>query len=56
MKREINIGDRVICKSTGVRGIVEKFYIPTSCAEQTMVVTYDGRRYHAPTTEWVREG
>lgn len=52
--RDFDIGDRVICVSTHVCGIVEKFYYPTACSEQTMVITDDGRRYHAPTSEWIR--
>ena len=48
-KREIEIGDKVICGASGVIGIVEKFYYPTACKEQTMIVCEDGRRYHAPT-------
>lgn len=55
MKRDIEIGDKVICTESGVSGIVEKFYYPTSCVEQTMVRTADGRQYHAPTSTWVRE-
>ena len=51
-KRTFNIGDKVICVVSGVIGVVEKFYTPTACAEQTMVITQDGRRYHAPTCEW----
>ena len=49
MKRKINIGDKVICGISGVIGIVEKFYYPTACKEQTMIICADGRRYHAPT-------
>lgn len=52
MSRRFNIGDRIICVTSGVIGTCIKFYIPTSCEEQTMVVTDDGRRYHAPTREW----
>lgn len=54
MKRPFDIGDKVICTETGVYGIVEEFYYPTTCAEQTMVRTEDGRKYHAPTSTWVR--
>ena len=54
MKREFYVGDKVICTMSGVVGVVEKFYFPTACAEQTMVITPDGRRYHAPTSEWIR--
>lgn len=54
MDRKFNIGDWVICKSSGVIGRVIRFYLPTACAEQTMVDTTDGRKYHAPTSEWVR--
>lgn len=55
MKRTFDIGDKVVCRASGVQGIVEKFYYPTSCAEHTMVRTADGRQYHAPTSTWVRE-
>lgn len=54
--RGFNIGDRVICTVSGVSGIVEQFYVPTACEEQTMVLTNDGRRYHAPTRQWMRYG
>lgn len=52
MNRGFDIGDKVICKVSGVIGTVEKFYFPTACAEQTMIRTPDGRLYHAPTSEW----
>lgn len=50
--RGFEIGDEVICKTSGVVGKVIKFYVPTACAEQTMVETAEGRKYHAPTCEW----
>ena len=53
MNRKFGIGDEVICKQSGVIGTVVKFYTPTSCTEQTMVDTGDGRLYHAPTSEWM---
>lgn len=46
------IGDRVINKWSGVKGNIIKIYKPTACEEQTMVITNDGRKYHAPTREW----
>lgn len=46
---EINIGDYVICRPTGVSGTVVKQYFPTACEQQTMIQCDDGRRYHAPT-------
>lgn len=49
MERQIKIGDKVICGESGVIGIVEKFYYPTACKEQTMIICLDGRRYYAPT-------
>lgn len=55
MKRTFDIGDKVVCAETGVRGIVKEFYYPTTCPEQTMIRTEDGRLYHAPTSTWVRE-
>lgn len=54
MYRKFAIGDMVICKTSGVTGRVIKFYKPTACEEQTMVVTGDGRKYHAPTSEWIK--
>ena len=54
MHDDIKIGDRVIC-TTGVAGIVIDQYTPTASAHQTMIATYDGRRYHAP-TDMFRKG
>lgn len=53
MNRKFDLGDRIMCISSGVIGKCIKFYIPTTCEEQTMVLTDDGRKYHAPTREWV---
>ena len=53
MKRDFDIGDKVICRKSGVVGQVIKFYIPTASAEQTMVKTLRGL-YHAPTNDWVK--
>lgn len=53
--RQFDIGDKVICETSGVWGIVEKFYFPTACAEQTMIVRQDGRRYHAPTSYFAKQ-
>ena len=50
--RRFNIGDKIRCYESGVRGICVKFYTPTACEEQTMVETADGRFYHAPTRTW----
>jgi len=55
MKRAFEIGDLVRCVESGVSGRVIKFYFPTSCEEQTMVETADGRKYHAPTRTWRKE-
>lgn len=49
---EIKIGDIVINTESGVVGEVIKQYFPTACAQQTMVKTLDGRKYHAPTSTW----
>lgn len=51
-KRTINIGYKVICSESGVVGTVIRFYHPTSCEEQTLVETENGKRYHAPTRTW----
>jgi hypothetical protein len=47
------IGEKVICIGSGVAGRIIKFYYPTSCEEQTLVETEDGRQYHAPTRCWM---
>lgn len=52
--RNFDVGDKVVCIETGVYGIVEKFYYPTACEEQTLIRTEDGRQYHAPTSAWMR--
>jgi hypothetical protein len=44
--RRFDIGDKIRCTESGVRGICVKFYTPTACEEQTMVETADGRFYH----------
>lgn len=54
MERDFGIGDTVLCTESGVVGVVLRFYYPTSCEEQTKVLTGDGRKYHAPTYTWVK--
>lgn len=51
-EKDIKYGDWVICTESGVVGQIINFYTPTSCEEQIMVKTRDGRRYHAPTRLW----
>ena len=51
-KPTLKLGDWVICNESGVVGRIINFYTPTSCEEQIMVKTRDGRRYHAPTRLW----
>lgn len=51
--RGFDIGDRVICIESGVIGEVIKCYSPTMCAEQTMILCNDGRKYHAPSKTFV---
>lgn len=49
---EINVGDRVGIFDPNfgiVTGVVIKQYFPTACEQQTMIITNDGRKYHAPT-------
>lgn len=40
--RRFDIGDKIRCYESGVRGICVKFYTPTACEEQTMVETAAG--------------
>lgn len=35
--RRFDIGDKIRCYESGVRGICVKFYTPTACEEQTIV-------------------
>ena len=48
----MEIGDRVICAASGVRGVITKIYKPTASEMQIMVCTNDGRLYHAPYSTW----
>lgn len=60
MDRDIKPGDLVINKNTGMVGIVLRFYKPTACKEQTVILvqkdlknhSYSYGEYHAPTDEW----
>lgn len=54
MGLDYNIGDRVIQIDEGVVGKVIKFYIPTACAQQTMILCDDGRKYHAPSDTFIK--
>lgn len=49
------IGDKVVCIPTGVRGTVVKQYYPTASAQQTMIRTENGLLYHAPTYDFRKE-
>ncbi len=51
--KSFTVGDFVMCRENGIRGVVIGFYYPTASEEQTMVRTEDGRKYHAPTRMWV---
>lgn len=48
----MEIGDRVICAASVVRGVITKIYKPTASEMQIMVCTNDGRLYHAPYSAW----
>lgn len=48
-----DVGDRVVDKESGIIGTVKKFYFPTACGSQTMIVCDDGREYHAPSDHFV---
>ena len=54
--RNFHLGDRVVCTTSGIYGRAILFYTPTGQEEQTMIFTDDGRKYHAPTSEWAPEG
>lgn len=49
-----DIGDRVIQVYDRVVGEVVKFYHPTACGQQTMILCDDGRKYHAPSETFIK--
>lgn len=49
-----NIGDRVMQIEDRVVGKVIRFYKPTACAQQTMIICDDGRKYHAPSATFIK--
>lgn len=49
------IGDRVVCMVSGVRGTVVHQYVPTASEQQTMICTDNGLLYHAPTRTFRKE-
>ncbi len=53
-QRGFDIGDRVICTDSGVIGKAIEFYYPTTCAEQTMILCDNGRKYHAPSADFIK--
>lgn len=48
------IGDRVMQIDDKVTGKVIKFYVPTACKQQTMILCDDGRKYHAPSDTFIK--
>ena len=48
----MEIGDRVVCIVSGVRGVITKIYTPTASAMQIMVLTDEGRLYQATYSRW----
>lgn len=54
MSLDYDIGDRVIQIDDKVIGKVIKFYYPTACGQQTMILCDDGRKYHAPSHTFVK--
>lgn len=49
-----DVGDTVIHRQEKVIGKVIKIYFPTTCKQQTMILCEDGRKYHAPSDEFVK--
>lgn len=49
-----DIGDRVMQIDDKVIGQVIKFYYPTACEQQTMILCDDGRKYHASSITFVK--
>ena len=51
----MNLGDKVVCILSGVKGTIVKIYTPTASQTQIMVRTNDGRLYHDPYSTWKLE-
>lgn len=49
-----DIGDRVMQIEDKVIGRVIKFYIPTACKQQTMILCDDGRKYHSQSDTFIK--
>lgn len=56
MDFDYDIGDRVMQIEDKVTGQVIKFYKPTACKQQTMILCDDGRKYHAPSDTFIKVG
>lgn len=54
MELGYDIGDRVMQIDDKVIGEVIKFYCPTACGQQTMILCDDGRKYHAPSETFIK--
>ena len=52
----MEIGDRVVCMVSGVRGVITSIRTPTASEMQIMVCTDDGRLYQAAYSTWKYEG
>ena len=51
---DCTIGDRAIQIGDKVVGNIIKFYIPTACKQQTMILCDDERKYHAPSDTFIK--
>ncbi len=49
-----DIGDRVMQIHDKVTGKAIKFYTPTACGQQTMILCDNGRKYHAPSHTFIK--
>ena len=54
MNLEYDLGDMVMQINDKVVGEVIKFYTPTACGQQTMILCSNGRKYHAPSETFVK--
>lgn len=50
--RKFEIGSKVYHSESNITGVILRFYTPTSCEEQIVIRTSDGRMFHAPTNEF----
>lgn len=50
----IKIGDMVMCTVSGIIGVVIEQFYPRDRAQQTIIRCHDGKKYFAPTSNFIK--